>query len=63
MTTPVDQEKLREKILSLVEMYADLTLNKAPYEEGVTYIPPSGKYIGSAELKLMRPPLTVVPPV
>lgn len=53
MTTTIDQEKLREKILSLVEIYADLTLNKAPFNEGETYIPPSGKYIDGAELKLM----------
>ena len=44
---------LRGKILSLVEEYAQLSLNQSKFERGVTYIPPSGKYIDGAELSLM----------
>ena len=46
-------ELLRHKILTLVGEYAGLNLNKNKFEEGVTYIPPSGKYIDGAELMMM----------
>ena len=53
MTTINDREALRQQILTLVGEYAGMTLNQNQFEQGVTYIPPSGKYIDGAELKLM----------
>ena len=53
MTTGANHEALREKILKLVGEYAELALNQGQFEQGSTYIPPSGKYIDGAELKLM----------
>ena len=48
-----DRETLRQKILTLVGEYAELALNQGKFEQGVSYIPPSGKYIDGAELTLM----------
>ena len=48
-----DRETLRQKILTLVGEYAELALNQGEFEQGVSYIPPSGKYIDGAELTLM----------
>ncbi len=44
---------LRDEIMALVERYAALKLNTQKFEAGATYVPPSGKLIDSAELKLM----------
>ena len=45
--------QLRLEIGALVERYAALTLQPAPFEPGVTAVPPSGKLIDAEELKLM----------
>jgi CDP-6-deoxy-D-xylo-4-hexulose-3-dehydrase len=44
---------LRRQILSLVEEYATLSLAPAPFFLGVTPVPPSGKCLGTEELKNM----------
>ena len=44
---------LRAQIASLVDEYAALTLAPKPFLPGLSAIPPSGKLIDSAELKLM----------
>lgn len=49
----MSQEDLREKILMLVKEFADQSLKRKPFEAGITPVPPSGKVIGSEELKLM----------
>ena len=53
MTDNLNSETLRRRITTLVGEYADLNLNQATFQEGITYIPPSGKYIGRSELMLM----------
>ena len=53
MTGMSHSELLRRQILALVGEYASLNLNQEKFEKGVTYIPPSGKYIDGAELMLM----------
>ena len=53
MNDALQGELLRRKICALVGEYANLNLNQTKFEEGVTYIPPSGKYIDGAELMLM----------
>jgi CDP-6-deoxy-D-xylo-4-hexulose-3-dehydrase len=45
--------QLRLEIAALVDRYAALALQPAPFEPGVTAVPPSGKLIGAEELKLM----------
>jgi CDP-6-deoxy-D-xylo-4-hexulose-3-dehydrase len=51
--TQHDAEALRGEILRLVEQYASLTLGEKEFQAGSTYLPPSGKKIDSAELKMM----------
>jgi CDP-4-dehydro-6-deoxyglucose reductase, E1 len=46
------KKELREKILNLVVQYGDEHLNNDSFKEG-DIIPPSGKVIGSNELKMM----------
>ena len=53
MTSGDDSISLRQKILTLVGEYAEISLNQSQFEQGVSYIPPSGKYIDGAELILM----------
>jgi CDP-6-deoxy-D-xylo-4-hexulose-3-dehydrase len=45
--------KLRAEISDLVENYANLVLKEPKFIPGVSTVPPSGKLIGSKELKLM----------
>lgn len=44
---------LRQQIAALVDQYAAQALAPAPFEAGRSVVPPSGKVIGAAELKLM----------
>lgn len=44
---------LRQRIASLVDEYAKLTLDAQPFHPGQTPIPPSGKKLGASELKNM----------
>ena len=44
---------LRRRILALVAEYAERFMRPAPFESGVTPIPPSGKVIGARELECM----------
>jgi CDP-6-deoxy-D-xylo-4-hexulose-3-dehydrase len=46
-------KSIREKILKLVDEYADIALVSQPFFSGVSAVPPSGKLIGGAELKNM----------
>jgi CDP-6-deoxy-D-xylo-4-hexulose-3-dehydrase len=46
-------QAIREQIASLVDEYASLALASTPFLPGGTVIPPSGKLLDSAELKLM----------
>lgn len=48
-----DPKQIREQIAILVEEYAALALAPKAFEAGVTPIPPSGKLLDSAELKMM----------
>lgn len=48
-----DGDILRQEILSLVERYAEKYSRPSAFVAGQTYIPPSGKLIDSAEIKLM----------
>jgi CDP-6-deoxy-D-xylo-4-hexulose-3-dehydrase len=48
-----DGDILRQEILSLVERYAEKHTRSGPFVAGQTYVPPSGKLIDSAEIKLM----------
>tara|TARA_B110000003_G_C16646608_1_gene532358 strand:- start:2595 stop:3905 length:1311 start_codon:yes stop_codon:yes gene_type:complete len=48
----MNKDELREKILSLVEQYGDEYIGGGSFKEGDS-IPPSGKVIGSSELKMM----------
>ena len=45
--------ELRQKIALLVEEYANIAMASQPFAPGMTAIPPSGKLIGSQELKNM----------
>jgi CDP-6-deoxy-D-xylo-4-hexulose-3-dehydrase len=47
------EEQLRNQIAALVEEFAELTLKPKEFVPGTTAIPPSGKVIGSGELKNM----------
>ena len=51
--TMMNKEDLRKKILQLVEQYGAISSSALPFEKGQTVIPPSGKVIGSRELKMM----------
>ena len=44
---------LREQIANLVDQYAAIALRPQPFAPGMTTVPPSGKLIDAAELKLM----------
>ncbi|CAM2141495.1 Lipopolysaccharide biosynthesis protein RfbH [Pararobbsia alpina] len=44
---------LREQIATLVEEYAAIALAPQPFMPGAMTVPPSGKVLGAAELKLM----------
>lgn len=46
-------QALREQIATLVEEYAAISLAPQPFMPGATTVPPAGKVIGAAELKLM----------
>lgn len=46
-------QALREQIAKLVEEYAAIALSPQPFLPGETVVPPSGKVIDAAELKLM----------
>jgi len=48
-----NQDILREKILDLVDEYASLVFEQKSFNPGVSPVPPSGKVIGSSELKYM----------
>lgn len=49
----LEQEKLREQIAGLVDKYAAIEFSPKVFEPGHTTIPPSGKLIGTEELKNM----------
>ena len=49
----LEQEKLRKQIAALVDQYAAIEFSPKAFEPGQTLIPPSGKLIGSEELKNM----------
>jgi CDP-4-dehydro-6-deoxyglucose reductase, E1 len=49
----LEQEKLRRQIAVLVDQYAAIEFSPKAFEPGQTVIPPSGKLIGSEELKNM----------
>jgi CDP-6-deoxy-D-xylo-4-hexulose-3-dehydrase len=53
MTTTNLKQKLRAQIAALVEDYAAIALAPTSFRAGETPVPPSGKLIGSEELKLM----------
>jgi CDP-6-deoxy-D-xylo-4-hexulose-3-dehydrase len=44
---------LRNQIASLVEAFASEAMAEKPFQPGITPVPPSGKLIGSPEMKLM----------
>lgn len=47
------KEKLRTEILELVNQYAELSQTSNMFVAGETVVPPSGKVIGSNEMKMM----------
>ena len=47
------QELLRKQIIELIGQYAQISFNKAPFIQGETPVPASGKCIGSKELQFM----------
>ena len=49
----MDKEKVREKILELVELYSELHFKETPFQAGSSVIPASGKVLGGNELKNM----------
>lgn len=49
----LEQQNLRHQIYDLVDRYAAIEYSKKIFEPGLTPIPPSGKLIGSQELKNM----------
>jgi CDP-6-deoxy-D-xylo-4-hexulose-3-dehydrase len=48
-----DRLQIRQQIGALVEKYAQLSLAPEAFVPGVTAVPPSGKLLGSEELRLM----------
>lgn len=46
-------DSIRKMIANLVEEYASIALAPAPFQPGITAIPPSGKLLGALELKNM----------
>jgi len=53
MDSKAKQDAIRAQISSLVAQYAELALEPAPFEPGVTVVPPSGKLLGAQELQAM----------
>ena len=49
----LEQEKIRKQIAALVDQYAAIEFSPKAFEPGQTIVPPSGKLIGSEELKNM----------
>lgn len=49
----LEQEKIRRQIAALVDQYAEIEFSQKSFEPGQTVVPPSGKLIGSEELKNM----------
>lgn len=49
----LEQEKIRRQISALVDQYAAIEFAPKSFEMGKTIVPPSGKLIGSEELKNM----------
>jgi CDP-6-deoxy-D-xylo-4-hexulose-3-dehydrase len=49
----LEQDKIRQKIASLVDDYAELEFAPKTFLPGQTVVPPSGKLIGAQELKNM----------
>jgi CDP-6-deoxy-D-xylo-4-hexulose-3-dehydrase len=49
----VNKESLRKEILQLVEQYGALSPDISSFRRGESTIPPSGKVIGSGELRMM----------
>ena len=49
----LEQEKIRRKIAELVDQYAEIEFSPKIFKPGHTVVPPSGKLIGSDELKNM----------
>ncbi|KUJ00615.1 lipopolysaccharide biosynthesis protein RfbH [Vibrio sp. MEBiC08052] len=47
------KDQIRGQIADLVEKYSDLAFEQKPFVAGETPVPPSGKVIGSDELKMM----------
>ena len=52
-TRKLEQEKIRKQIAMLVDQYAAIEFSPKAFERGQTVVPPSGKLIGSEELKNM----------
>ena len=52
-TKKLEQEKLRKQIAALVDQYAAIEFFPKAFKPGQTVVPPSGKSIGSEELKNM----------
>lgn len=52
-SSPQQKDDLRNQILELVDQYAAIEFASQPFLPGHTVIPPSGKVIGSGELKNM----------
>ena len=51
--TAPTKDQLRQKILGLVDQYAQLAFAPTPFAPGESVIPPSGKVIGAPELRNM----------
>ena len=52
-TKKLEQEKIRKQIAALVDQYAAIEFSLKRFEPGKMVIPPSGKLLGSEELKNM----------
>jgi CDP-6-deoxy-D-xylo-4-hexulose-3-dehydrase len=53
MSEAASKEQLREQIVRLVAQYGALASQPAPFQPGVTVIPPAGKVVGAPEMELM----------
>jgi CDP-6-deoxy-D-xylo-4-hexulose-3-dehydrase len=51
--TSGDLNDLREKILSLCESYARQSCAPAPFEPGISSVPPAGKVLGAPEMRAL----------
>lgn len=49
----VKAQKIKDKILNLVQEYANISLATEPFLQGISVVPPSGKLIGAQELQNM----------